>query len=319
MTIVSDLVLVESKSARDSQLARLSHDSAKSILHRIKYLYFVLWKGVGTATTAQMAEFYEVPTDSVQKVIQRHRDELESDGVKIVKGKDLKALSSLGMDGLSIPNATTIITVWTPRAALRLGMLLRDSTVAASVRTSLLDTVEYVIPASAQEIERMRLELELIRAKQYYQDTGHAIALSTSPAMLQWLRGEAPPPKEIEVRDRFVDPATGQEVGSSSGRSLTQLIADAGLNPKSKRDRQLIKKILKSNGFDYDRGQRWVSASYLREYPVLPDELYQQALKVVLTDLGESNSQPNLFVHSLQQAALKEGNTRRNLQGEEPN
>ena len=178
--------------------------------------------------------------------------------------------------------------------------------------------IKQAIPAAAQEIERMRLELELIRAKQHYQDTGHAIALSTSPAMLQWLRGEAPPPKEIEVRDRFVDPATGQEVGSSSGRSLTQLIADAGLNPKSGRDRQLIKKILKSNGFDYDRGQRWVSASYLREYPVLEEELYQQALKVVLTELGQSNSQPNLFVHSLQQASLKEDNTRRNLQGEEP-
>ncbi len=173
--------------------------------------------------------------------------------------------------------------------------------------------------AQAQEIERMKLELQLIKAKQHYQDTGHAIALSTSLAMLQWLRGEAPPPKEIEVRDRFVDSATGQEVGSSSGRSLTQLIADAGLNPKSKRDRQLIKKILKSNGFDYDRGQRWVNASYLREYPVLEEELYQQALKVVLTELAESNSQPNLFVHSLQQASLKEGNTRRNLQGEEPN
>lgn len=175
-----------------------------------------------------------------------------------------------------------------------------------------------IIPVQNQEIERMRLELELIRAKQHYQDTGHAIALSTSPAMLQWLRGEAPPPKEIEVRDRFVDPTTGQEVGSSSGRSLTQLIADAGLNPNSKRDRQLIKKILKSNGFDYDRGQRWVSASYLREYPVLEEELYQQALKVVLAELGESNSQPNLFVHSLQQASLKPSNTRRSLQGEEP-
>jgi hypothetical protein len=179
------------------------------------------------------------------------------------------------------------------------------------------------IPAIAQPVvssreRELQLELELIRAKQHYQDTGHAIALSTSPAMLQWLRGETPAPLKVEYRDRFVDPTTGQEIGTSSGRSLTQLIADAGLNPKSGRDRQLIKKILKSNGFDYDRGQRWVSASYLREYPVLPDEMYQQALKVVLTDLGESNSQPNLFVHSLQQAALKEGNTRRSLQGEEP-
>ena len=100
--------------------------------------------------------------------------------------------------------------------------------------------IKQAIPAATQEIERMRLELELIRAKQHYQDTGHAIALSTSPAMLQWLRGETPAPVKVEYRDRFVDPATGQEVGSSSGRSLTQLIADAGLNPKSKRDRQLI-------------------------------------------------------------------------------
>ena len=178
--------------------------------------------------------------------------------------------------------------------------------------------IKQAIPAQNVEIERMKLDLALIQAKQRYQDTGYAIQLSTSPAMLQWLRGEAPPPKEIEVRDRFVDPATGQEVGSSSGRSLTQLIADAGLNPKSKRDRQLIKKILKSNGYDYDRWQRWVSASYLREYPVLEEELYQQALKAVLAELVEAEQQPNLFVHSLQQASLKESNTRRSLQGEEP-
>lgn len=174
------------------------------------------------------------------------------------------------------------------------------------------------IPAQSPEAERMKLELELIRAKQHYQDTGHAIALSTSPAMLRWLRGDAPPPKEIEYRDRFVNPATGQEIGSSSGRSLTQLIADAGLNPKSSRDRNRVKKILKCCGFDYDKMQRWVSASYLREYAVLEDEIYQQALKVVLAELGDENSQPNLFVHSLHQATLPPGDLPHSLKGEEP-
>ncbi|OWY63545.1 hypothetical protein B7486_52505 [cyanobacterium TDX16] len=130
------------------------------------------------------------------------------------------------------------------------------------------------IPAQSPEAERMKLELELIRAKQHYQDTGHAMALSTSSAMLRWLRGDAPPPKEIEYRDRFVDPATGREIGSTSGRSLTQLVADAGLNPKSAKDRQQVKKILKCCGFDYDKMQRWVSASYLREYPVLEEDVY---------------------------------------------
>jgi hypothetical protein len=294
----------------------MSHDSAQDILNRVKSLYFALWKGLGTATTSQMAEFYEVPTDSVQKVIQRHRDELESDGVKIVKGKDIKALYSLGLDGLSIPDATTILTVWTPRAALRLGMLLRDSTVAASVRTSLLDAVEYVIPAQALEIERMRLELELVRAKQHYQDTGYAISISTSPAMLQWLRGEAPPPTKTEYRDRFVD-HTGREIGSSTGRSLTQLITDAGLNPKSTRDRNRVKKILKCVGFDYDRLQRWSVASYLREYPVLENKAYEQALKALLDEVVEGESQPNLFVHSLSQPTLSPGAAADRLKGKE--
>lgn len=163
--------------------------------------------------------------------------------------------------------------------------------------------VKQGIPTENLETERMRLELELIRAKQHYQDTGHAIALSTSPAMLQWLRGEAPPPPKVEYRDRFVDPATGREIGSTSGRSLTQLVADAGLNPKSSGDRTRVKKILKSCGFDYDKMQRWVSASYLREYPVLDDDTYQAVLRAVLTEIALDGSQPNLFIQSLEQQA----------------
>jgi len=185
--------------------------------------------------------------------------------------------------------------------------------------------VKQGISAQNPETERMKLELELIRAKQYYQDTGHAMpkavrfatfALSTSPAMLQWLRGETPPPPKIEYRDRFIDPATGQEIGTSSGRSLTQLIADAGLNPKSSKDRQKVKKILKSLGFDYDKMQRWVSASYLREYPVLDDDTYQVVLRAVLAEVTESESRPNLFVHSLGQVAFRSENAPHNLKGE---
>ncbi|OWY63468.1 hypothetical protein B7486_52945, partial [cyanobacterium TDX16] len=98
---------------------------------------------------------------------------------------------------------------------------------------------------------------------------------------------------------------------------LTQLVADAGLNPKSAKDRQQVKKILKCCGFDYDNMQCWVSASYLREYPVLEEEIYQQALKAVLAEIGEENSQPNLFVHSLGQAALTPDSIPRSLLKEE--
>lgn len=167
------------------------------------------------------------------------------------------------------------------------------------------------------QTERMKLELELIKAKQHYQDSGYAIQLSTSAAMLRWLRGEAPPPKEIEVRDRFLD-STGREINSTQGRSLTQLITDAGLNPKSTRDRNRVKKILKCYKLDYDKMQGWSTASYLRSYPVLEDGTYEQALKVLLDEVVGEDSQPNLFVHSLSQATLNPGATRGRLKGEEP-
>ena len=150
----------------------------------------------------------------------------------------------------------------------------------------------------------MKLELELIRAKQHLQDTGYAIQLSTSPAMLQWLRGEAPPPKEFVYLDRFIDSRSGKEVGSAQGRSLTQLITDAGLNPKSKRDKDRVKSALKRWGFDYDRMENWDKASYLREYPVLSDSVYDQALKAVLGEVMDGDSEQNLFVHQMQQTAL---------------
>lgn len=182
----------------------------------------------------------------------------------------------------------------------------------------LAQTAAEIIPAQAQEMERMRLELELSRAKQHYQDTSYAIVLSTSPAILQWLRSEAPPPKELVYRDRFLD-ATGKEIGSSSGRSLTQLIADAGLNPKSTKDRRTIKKILKCHGFDYNRRQGWSTASYLHEYAVLEDEAYSLVLKAVLGEVLAAEQAPNLFIHSLQQKAISPHKQPQSIHGlEEP-
>ena len=160
MTILSDLVLIESKSARDDQLERLSHDSAQSILNKVKSLYFAVWKGIGTATTEQLASFYEVPEVNIRQLIKPHQKEFESDGLKVARSKELKDASNPFL----LATKTTQLTIWTPRAALRLGMVLKNSKIAKSVRTSLLDAVEQVIPAQAHEMERLKLELELARA-----------------------------------------------------------------------------------------------------------------------------------------------------------
>ncbi len=162
MNILSDSILVESKTARETQLAEIESEQATEILTKIKSLYFALWKGTSTTVTEQVAEFYEVPEQNLRQLLKTHRSEFASDGLKAIRGKALKDARDLW----SLPSKTSQVTVWTPRSILRAGMLLRDSEVAKTVRTSLLNAIEKVIPAQAQEIEKLKLQLEVAKAQQ---------------------------------------------------------------------------------------------------------------------------------------------------------
>ncbi len=161
MNIITNSVLIESKTARETQLAQIHEERATEVLNKIKSLYFALWQGKGIATTEEMADFYEVEAATIRQVRNRHQEEFVSDGVQTIRGKALKDVRDI----MSRTYRESNLTIWTPRAALRLGMLLRDSEIAKEVRTSLLNAVEKVIPAQAQEIEKLKLELELAKAQ----------------------------------------------------------------------------------------------------------------------------------------------------------
>jgi len=45
MPILSDAVLVESRTARDDQLGDMPHQKAQTIIEKLKGLYFALWQG----------------------------------------------------------------------------------------------------------------------------------------------------------------------------------------------------------------------------------------------------------------------------------
>lgn len=159
---LSESVLVESKAARDGSLSSMSNDRACEVINKAKALAFASWKGTGLATTAQMAEFYESSIDTVRSVVSRHKDEFEIDGLREVKGKELKALAGIGHESLQLPESTTRVTTWTPRAALRLGMILRDSDVAKQVRNVLLDVAE-TVPVLVNEMAKMTLQNENLK------------------------------------------------------------------------------------------------------------------------------------------------------------
>lgn len=171
--MIAPEVLLESKTARDGQLTQFSHEAASDVLSKAKALVFALWQGTGAATTQQMAEYYEVPTETLLTVLKRHRDELESDGLTVLRGKALKEVKFIM--NVTQPN-TANVTLWTPRAALRLGMLLRDSAVAKQVRNVLLDVAQTAEPRDtndsqsqtdiAQMIELAKIQAQTINEQQ---------------------------------------------------------------------------------------------------------------------------------------------------------
>jgi len=150
-----------------------SHSAPQQVLDPQISQLFALWQGTGAATTQQMAEYYEVPVDAIESVLRRNRDELESDGVNTLKGGDLKAFRYHSVN-LTESSKTARVTIWTPRAALRLGMLLRDSEVAKQVRNVLLDVAQTAEPRDtgnvqheiSQLIELAQTQVEVINEQQ---------------------------------------------------------------------------------------------------------------------------------------------------------
>jgi len=157
---MNDLILLESVSARNEKLTQLTQDASLEHLNKAKSLVLAMWQGSGIATTQQMADYYEVSEDTVQSAIKNNRDEFVSDGLKVLKGKELKDVVS----AIDTTSKTPSLTVWTPRAALRLGMLLRDSAIAKQVRTLLLDLAQ-VVPRQQEHIHELELRLALAQAE----------------------------------------------------------------------------------------------------------------------------------------------------------
>lgn len=97
-------------------------------------------------TVDMAALYFEVDVEAVKKTIQRNRDELFDDGAQVLTGSDLARFrEEFARDNLSPANLsskTRSLTLLPRRAVLRLAMLLRDSAVAQSVRTYLLNVEE---------------------------------------------------------------------------------------------------------------------------------------------------------------------------------
>ncbi len=131
-----ETALFESPSLRASMIGHTR------VLDKVKALT-LLPDGVHV-TTQGVADYFEVHERVLNKVLQRHRAELELNGFTVLRGSDLAKFKGdrMSLFPSSYPQARSGLALFTRRAVLNVAMLLRDSEVARRVRTHLLDAEE---------------------------------------------------------------------------------------------------------------------------------------------------------------------------------
>ncbi|MEU8704104.1 hypothetical protein [Streptomyces sp. NPDC048565] len=136
----TEVALLESPALRVEQMGRVE------VLDKVKSLV-MLPDGIHLRTE-DVARYFEVSTTSVRRLADRHLQELASNGMRVLRGSELESfhsdiLSLWKGDGVeSYPQAATQLRLYTRRTVLNVAMLLRDSDIARSVRTYLLDAEE---------------------------------------------------------------------------------------------------------------------------------------------------------------------------------
>lgn len=154
-----ELLLTETKQKelREQYIDRVD------VLEKVKSL--IMLPDVELMTVAQVADFYEVELDTIKRVYQRSKTEIDEDGVVNLTSKLLKeqvvpldiinrtkAYAEVEFkDGTKLILPNRGLKGFPKRAVLRIGMLLRDSKVAKEVRTQLLNTFEEA-PAEAKTV-----------------------------------------------------------------------------------------------------------------------------------------------------------------------
>ena len=138
---MNELQIMENKELRNKLAERYE------VLDKVKNL--ITFSDTGLITAQQISNYYEVDYEVVKKVWQRNKDEFVEDGILTLSGKEVKE-KFLGENqslkkysgGFSIDNidfSNKINLLFSRRAVLRIGMLLRDSKIAKEVRTQLLN------------------------------------------------------------------------------------------------------------------------------------------------------------------------------------
>ena len=133
----------------------------KQNLNKVKALLFAVWEGKSRVTKDQVAEFYEVSIDSLNKNYQRCKDEFDRDGVEVLRGERLREVKDI----LSLSPSSPKEIIYTAAGVLRMGFILRDSEIAREVRSV---TIQMIQGTGKQlDIQEVRSQKSEVRSQKY--------------------------------------------------------------------------------------------------------------------------------------------------------
>lgn len=154
--------LVENRELREEVISRIE------VLEQVKNVLTL--ESTDFSTVKLAAEYYEVEIKALEKTIERNRRELEEDGLRLYKNKEIKEMLETVENTKNLQIPSRGLTLIPKRALLRIGMLLRDSEVARKVRELLLK--EY--PELYAELSKGNT----IRFKRYEEEIGNYLEFS---------------------------------------------------------------------------------------------------------------------------------------------
>lgn len=215
--------LIESKELREQFRDRVE------VLNKVKAL--LLMPNTEFATTEQVASYYGVEKKTIQKLVERNREEIVSDGLEVKSYKEItELLNTDNMSALKIPPKGS--TIFPPRAILRVGMLLRDSEVAKEVRTQLLNTIEHTTDeAKMIEIDQEKqLYMDIMFAKD---EPTRAIAINQLLTYQERYKAKALyVDKAMSSPSGITTTTIAKELGFASARKLNGILSDLNIQYK---------------------------------------------------------------------------------------
>lgn len=156
--------LVESKALRESYIYRTD------VLDKVKRL--MLLPDDVNANIEMVATFYEVPRKAIDSLIWDHREEVETDGLRVLSGAELEQFVISFGEKANISRKVRSLTIIPRRAILRIGMLLRDSPVARAVRDKLLDMEDVAREPELLHFRKEAMMLEVTASVLRLPDSG---------------------------------------------------------------------------------------------------------------------------------------------------